>query len=406
LQQTMNTSPVQKSSKRAAHRASNGLDVRCLNLQASLNLLRDGRPMTSPEIGDALSVHPSTVSRLLGTLETADLVNATESPVARAAGRPPKTWRLNAEAGVALGLAVHSQTLRGVVVDLSGHLLSRREAGYDPPLTTEDLGQALGDFVRGMVEELCPHPVLGVGVAVSGVVDPETGVVRISGGVRTPTGVPAVDFPLREVLAPQIPWPTYVANDANVGALVTFEGMVRDGRVPPDGTLLYLMAVESLLGYGSGLVLDGRLHNGAHGAGGEILHPSWVAPVTTPGDLPLEVPRPGDEAAVDRALRQLRPILEHLAALAMTFDPHLVVMGGALPVLGDRLLAEFGGLIAQAPGFGEYMADLAADRLMLDPLRPDTISLGAAELVLDDLFRDPVVGAPGPLVELALRTAG
>ncbi|MCX7598388.1 MAG: ROK family protein, partial [Armatimonadetes bacterium] len=238
--------------------------------------------------------------------------------------------------------------------------------------------------------------------ALSGVVDPATGVVRMSGGLLRQNGSFVTEYPLADELRELLSWPVLIANDANVGALACFRRMARKGELPADGSLLYIMAVESLWGFGAGVVIKGRLYTGARGAAGEVLHPRLLSRQPDLRELARRAVS-GDAAAITRLLEELRDILEHFAALAMTIDADRVVLGGALAALGQPLQRLMGQLVAQSPGFGPYLADLAERSFVIDELWPDTLAVGAAELVLDDLFREPVPGQAGPLVQAVLR---
>ncbi len=389
------------TTRHGSSQASNGFAVRCVNLQKVLNLLHDGRPVSSPELGRLLGVHPPTVTRLTAVLEEARLVASREDHTSKSVGRPPKVWRLNTKARYALGLAIHPMALRGVLVDLAGHTIARRTFSYDPPLTADQLPGAVTDIVNSVLGRTPTDRVLGVGAGISGVVDPEAGVVRISGGLFTKPGTFAIDYPLRAQLEDLMPWPVQVVNDANLGALAVFRRRVRLGELRPDASLVYLMAVESLWGFGGGVIVGGRLHPGVRGAAGEILHPSLLAQPPGWGDAPARA-LAGDQQAVDQVLVHLQPVLEHFAALALTLDPDCVVLGGALATLGQPLRDTMADLMTRAPGFGQYLAELPSVGLVLDHLWPDTIAVGAAELVLEDLFREPELGRPGPLVRLAM----
>ncbi|MBC7289615.1 MAG: ROK family protein, partial [Armatimonadetes bacterium] len=177
-----------------------------------------------------------------------------------------------------------------------------------------------------------------------------------------------------------------------------FRRMARRGEIPPDGSLLYLMAVESLWGFGAGVIIKGRLYEGARGGAGEILHPTLFSLQRDLSDVARRVAA-GDADAAEDAVNELRDILEHLAALAMSLDPDRVVLGGELAALGEPLQRLMGELVAHSPGFGPYLADLAEHGFLIDDLWPDTVAIGAAEIVLDDLFPEPTLGTAGPLVE-------
>ncbi len=370
-------------------------------MQAVLNVLRDGTSRDSAQIGGLLGIHSSTVARLMYALEMADLVRGKGKRRPTSVGRPRKLWSLNREAGFVLGLAVHPMTLRGVLVDLSGAVVARRTISFDPPLMADALVDAVRDLALSLTDGAPSGRILGVGAGVSGVVDPEAGVVRFSGGLLTAPGVFATDYPLRTQLEQVLPWPMQLANDANLGALAAFRGQVQSGDLPVDGSLLYAMAVESLWGFGAGVIVGGRLHQGARGAAGELLHPRLLSAPPDWADLPRRA-LAGDPEARSAVIEALRPMLEHLVALALTVDTHRLVLGGAFAALGRPLQPTLAEMMTATPGFGKHLADLPERGIVLDPQWPDTVALGAAELALQGVFREPMARETGPLVRIAL----
>lgn len=382
-----------------------GAAVRGANLQAALNLLRDGHSLTSPELARKLDVHLSTVTRLMGSLRRAGLVEGERGESDGTVGRPPNLWRLNGEAGYILGLAMHADVLSGVLVDLSGRVLARRRLSCDPPLTTHTVPRALADLALSLAGDVPAERVLGVGVAASGIIDPERGVIWRSGGLRTEQGDPAIEYPLREYLERFLPWPVRVANDTHLAALALFRHRRQSGELPADASLLYLMAGESLWAVGVGIVLDGRLYAGEHGTAGELVHPVFMPRPPGCHELARRA-LAGDPEAVEAALVKLRPVLDQLAALALALDPACVVLGGAFSTLGPRAREAFTSTVRSTnwAGVGAFWGELLDSLLVFDPLWPDTEAFGAAELMLEDLFRSTAMGAEaGPLVQVALR---
>ncbi|MGH3167119.1 MAG: ROK family protein, partial [Trebonia sp.] len=102
-------------------------------------------------------------------------------------------------------------------------------------------------------------PLLGAGVAVPGVVDPETGTLRMS--VRLGwTGMP-----LAARLREELGLPVFVDND--ISAVTAAERLYGPGADCPD---FLLVAIGQ--GIGLGMVLDGAPYRGAAGAAGELGH--------------------------------------------------------------------------------------------------------------------------------------
>ncbi|MCX7599256.1 MAG: hypothetical protein N2512_10410, partial [Armatimonadetes bacterium] len=207
----MNSAHRSTASRGRLASAANGFAVRCANLQAVLNLLHDGRPLSSPEVCELLGLHPSTVTRIMAGLRAAAVVRELPSPTPSSVGRPPKVWQLNETAGFAVGLSLNPMVLRAVLADLTGHRVAVRTFAYDPPLRVPDVAQAICHAVGAVAEGVDPARIYGLAVALSGVVDPATGVVRMSGGLLRQNGSFVTEYPLADELRELLSWPVLIA---------------------------------------------------------------------------------------------------------------------------------------------------------------------------------------------------
>jgi glucokinase len=147
--------------------------------------------------------------------------------------------------------------LAAAIVDERGDVRHRQHVPT-PRGDAEELFAALGhvvDLVRSAADEA---PVaVGVGCG---------GPMTEGGELVSPLNIPGWrDFPLRARLAARHDLPTFVDNDAK--ALALGEGWMGAAR----GTTDYLAMVVST-GVGGGIVLDGRLLDGAAGNAGHIGH--------------------------------------------------------------------------------------------------------------------------------------
>ncbi|WP_114561262.1 ROK family transcriptional regulator [Desertihabitans aurantiacus] len=115
---------------------------------------------------------------------------------------------------------------------------------------------ALEQMCRQAIEA-SPRRVLGVGVAVPGIVDPD-------GRVLESLQLSWTDVPLAETLGRALGTPVQVVNDADALALAEYTY----GSASAAGFLLLSVGV----GVGAGLVLEGRLVRGHRSASGEISH--------------------------------------------------------------------------------------------------------------------------------------
>ena len=121
------------------------------------------------------------------------------------------------------------------------------------------------------------RPVAGVGVAVAGPVDAETGTLHEPPNLRPLGGVS-----LKDLWQPLLGCPVWVGNDANLAALGEYHhGAGRDAAQAgePPQTLVY---VTVSTGIGGGVVSRGEIFLGSQGLAGEVGHMSIDWSTTAP----------------------------------------------------------------------------------------------------------------------------
>ena len=156
----------------------------------------------------------------------------------------------------AVGLDIGGTKTHGVVLDEDGSILAQVRKSTRPGAdgvvdTAERVFEALRT-ATGL-------PLDGrVGVGVPGLVDGERGILRHAVNLD----VNGDDLPLRDLLAERLAVPVVLENDVNAAALAARALVEADDVV-------YLSVGTGLA---AGLVIDGRLRRGEHGAAGEIGH--------------------------------------------------------------------------------------------------------------------------------------
>lgn len=105
-----------------------------------------------------------------------------------------------------------------------------------------------------------PAELKTIGVSCGGPLDPENGVIQAPPNLWT-----WQDVPIKAILEQEFGVTCLVENDANAGALAEY----RFGAGRGAGSMVFLTMGT---GFGSGLILDGRLYRGASGLAGEIGH--------------------------------------------------------------------------------------------------------------------------------------
>lgn len=138
----------------------------------------------------------------------------------------------------------------------------------------DDFG-AFAAAIRGVVDSSGAPADAPVAISITGVVDPANGII-------TCANIPCIDGrPFAAELGEQLGRPVFVANDADCFALAeAIEGAGRGHRIV-FGAILGT-------GVGGGIVIDGRIVNGAGGFAGEWGHGPVAA--TSAGNPPVEIP--------------------------------------------------------------------------------------------------------------------
>jgi predicted NBD/HSP70 family sugar kinase len=243
---------------------------------------------------------------------------------------------------------------------------------------------------------------IGLGVAVPGVVCQHDGMVRVApnlGWDETPVGKR-----LRERLG----LPVVVGNDANLGAIAEHARGVAAGV----DNLVY---VHGEVGVGGGVISNGALLTGSAGYGGEVGHMrvnpqgspcrcgSWGCWETEVGEDVLVAKagrRSGGRPAVDKVLQAAaagepravaavedvaRWLGVGLVNIAACYNPDMVVLGGLfatiLSLAAPVIVAE---LSAGLTNSGHL------DLVLVPPMLGDeAVLMGAAESAFDSLLGDP-----------------
>jgi predicted NBD/HSP70 family sugar kinase len=210
---------------------------------------------------------------------------------------------------------------------------------------------------------LAPVTIHGAVVGVPGVVLPQSDDVHLAENVHGLEGMP-----IGAELEGRLGMPVTVENDVNLAAVgERWQGVARG---VDDFVFLSIGT-----GLGAGVVLDGELHRGRHGAAGEVDYalgggverqsdPCAEAISTYARELagkdgagttlapPFEVrsvftaARAGDRTALTVVEEEARRIALHIAPIAAVADVELVVVGGGIGANGDLLLAPVRTLLA------------------------------------------------------------
>ena len=225
-----------------------------------LRLLKEQGTLSRAELARSLKLTRSTLTAVTGELmETGLVMEAGQSFITQATGRPGTGLKLNPKGAFFLGAEINVEHIHLVLINLEGSIIFR-ETTKLRSTKPEAVCQVLVDLVQAAsLGQLGGSDRLrGVGVSVSALVDTQ-GVIRSAPTFRWHH----VD--LKSALASQLDIPVFVENDANGAALAELSFGRRKGQ--SDLCLLFLD-----VGVGAGMIFDRKIFRGSDGLAGEIGH--------------------------------------------------------------------------------------------------------------------------------------
>ncbi len=379
--------------------------VRRANLSAIARGLHERGPLSRSDLVAATGLTRSAIRSLVGELASAGFVTEEGAVRLGTPGRPSPLVRPDPVSATVLALEILVDSIAASIVGFGGVQLEH--VRQDRPRLQLNVDDVVADLAT-MAADLRARagtPIVGVGVAVAGVVRRSDGLVSMGpnlGWVDVPLGAR-----LDRVLG--IRAPLVVTNDADAGVLAEH----RRGAAEGTDDVLF---VSGEVGVGGGAIVGGRPLTGAAGYGGEIGH----LPVNPDGaacrcgatgcwetevgegvllaraglapdagsagvDAVLRAADAGDEQALAALAHVGRWLGIGLGGLVNVLTPRLIILGGLHgrihPYVRDALQAELGRRALPAPR--------ALVSVVPATLGDDAPLVGAAELAFEPLLADP-----------------
>ncbi|WP_198154011.1 ROK family transcriptional regulator [Catenuloplanes japonicus] len=370
-----------------AEPVTSGVDLsrlRELNSLSIVRALRDHPPSTVTELSQRTGLSRPAVDVIAQGLVTDGWASVLEPGTNSAVGRPARRYRFRAGAGYVIGVDVGVHKILALLADLDGTIVHTVRHAVDPDAEPATRLAALDTLLDTCLAEAgkSPGDIWAVTVAVTGAVD-ASGLTSFSSPLPGWTSVN-----LAAHLSTRFACPIQIENDCKLAALAErWKGAAADAD-----DIVYLLAG---LRTGAGLIIDGVLRRGFGGAAGEIGALKQVRWLDAPAHLqncpgiPATVTaddaaawvftaaRNGDKPAVTAVRRYVKDLAIGAAALVLTLDPQVVIIGGGFSRSADLLLAP---LRHELERLCLRMPEVRASTL-----GADAVALGALKLSLNEV---------------------
>lgn len=381
-----------------------GTDVtrmRELNALSIVRALRGNPPSTVTELATRTGLSRPGTDVIVQGLVADGWLTVVEPDGSSVVGRPARRYRFNAGAGHVIGVDVGAHKVLAMLADLDGSVTWTTRLPVDPgadPAARLAVADAAVDECLAATG-LRPEDIWAISVGVTGPVD-------ASGRTTLFTPLPGwASVNPAEHLAARFSCPVQVENDCKLAALAErWQGAARDAD-----DIVYVLAGMRT---GAGLIIDGTLRRGYGGAAGEIGALRAVRWLTAPSHLEncaslpagidtddaaawvFNAARSGDKAARTAVRRYTRDLAVGTAALVLTLDPQVVVLGGGFSRSADLILEP----LARELG----RTCLRVPEIRASTLGAESVALGALRLALDEVdARLFGMGLPAPVAPRA-----
>jgi predicted NBD/HSP70 family sugar kinase len=370
--------------------------IREINERRALELLRNSGALHAAEIARLIGLSRPTTSDILRGLVENGLVQE-YLPGAEDSKRAKSVYEAICDVKVSLGIDIGSRFIRASIGDLDGKVRSNIAI----PVKAKSL-KAITEYIHQAVEAALKvsgyklKDVAAICVGTPGVINKNSGVVSIAGTIAALDGVN-----LSELIRNEFGVKPTVENDINL--LTVAEQSAGHGKTSANFCVL---SVGS--GLGGGLVLNGQLHRGHHGAAGELFYVPFGDPLdkhrsdTNPsGDSIAEIARnlakkhkssmlsepystidilqaakAGDALGKAVIEQEAKRIALYIAAVSAITDVELVLLSGGIGRQAEFFLAPIKNLVSEIIPF--------PPRIEISKLGDNGILIGTLQIATQD----------------------
>ena len=383
--------------------------MKSVNKSIILNKIRTNAPISRAQIAKETKLTPPTVSSNVKELIEQGIVLESQLGESQG-GRKPTMLLINHLAFFVIGVDAGPEKINCILVDLAGTIIHRTSSILITPITNEKYLAILKDCIHKCMQSTpsVMEKVVGIGVAMHGVVEVETGTSLVAPILGL------TNIPIKKELEKEFMLTVKVENDARAMAL-------GESWFGDQGELDSMLAVNIGHGVGAGLVIGGKLYHGAQDIAGEVGHMTidlhgevcecgnqgcLQTFITGPaivrrakkstllangenqqisGEKVYELAINGDEEYANLFKETGKIIGIGLTNLIHIINPEKIVLGGGVTKSGPLILPEILKTIEERA----LTPQAKQTKIAITTLGDDATLMGAVSLLLVDIF-DPV----------------
>lgn len=234
--------------------------VRQINEISVLRIVRDKGPISRSQVARDMGLSKVIIGGIVARLlDTEIIYEVGKGDSTDRGGRRPIMLEFNADAWYAIGVEIHLNNASILITNMNAETVAQKSITYKDNTNPENILRRIVRAIERMFEhESKMDRILGVGVALPGLVDYKNGTLKYADSLKSWIG-----FPIQSYLEGLLDTRIYIENDVKTTTLGEFHW----GAGAETDNLIYIWLGE---GIGAGLVINGELYRGFTSSAGEI----------------------------------------------------------------------------------------------------------------------------------------
>ncbi len=365
---------------------SNQLCTAVNNRRLVIHLLQQSGPLSRHQLAESTGLRHSSLTYITRDLIERGIIRTHGKRENSGMGKKQVLLELNPDLGWVLGVSIENDAASLVFLDAQGHVMDRDRMLLREPI--EFFAKALHNRITGWFARhgKPKGQLLGIGVGMTGIVNPTTGVILRS------TRFKLENFNLAQSLQELFDVPVCVDNDSNFAA----QAEASSGNAVDTDDFLYFLVNTSddkqaytISSLGASLFLNGKLCRGAHFGAGEIDTLLDGKPYGTVQAQHLLAMADRDGKFVDELTEIADHIADTLVLMTDLIDPSIVIIGGNLGLANEQMLT----YIQQRVNEKNVPIPMRHIKVVASAHMDHGVCLGAASVALDQALvsEEPLV---------------